>query len=370
VGRPLAALDLPLSSAAEIIAIERRGPLRTRVLRPGADTELAADDVLLIDSPSPDLEPGALCERFALERLPLSGGYFTDRSQEVGMAEAVVTPDSELVGKTLRQADLRERFDLSPVGLRRRRTATQPEALADETLRVGDTLLLVGPWGAIRRLKAGGLDLVVLNLPQEFHEVLPAARKAPYAVLSLLVTVALMVTGLVPNVQAALIGCLLMGLFRCIDLDSAYRAISLRTLVMIVGMLPFAVALERTGGIALAAHGLIVLVGDAGPLVILATLYAITVLLGLFIVAAANAVLIIPVALAMAAELGASPYPFALTVAFAASSAFMTPMSPMNAMVATPGNYNFGDFIRIGLPLVLIAMTVTLTLVPWLYPLY
>jgi di/tricarboxylate transporter len=103
---------------------------------------------------------------------------------------------------------------------------------------------------------------------------------------------------------------------------------------------------------------------------VLATLYAITVLLGLFIVAAANAVLIVPVALAMAAELGASPYPFALAVAFAASSAFMTPMSPMNAMVATPGNCSFGDFIRIGLPLVLIAMGVTLTLVPWLYPLY
>jgi di/tricarboxylate transporter len=160
-----------------------------------------------------------------------------------------------------------------------------------------------------------------------------------------------------------------MAALGCIDLDSAYRSIGMRTLVTIVGMLPFAVALERTGGIALASGGLISLVGDFGPHLILATLFALTVLLGLFIVAAANAVLVVPIALAMADALHVSPYPFALTVMLAASCAFMTPVSPINAMVATAGQYRFGDFVRMGLPLTLIGGSITVALVPWLWPL-
>jgi di/tricarboxylate transporter len=142
----------------------------------------------------------------------------------------------------------------------------------------------------------------------------------------------------------------------------------MRTLVLIAGMLPFGMALERTGGIDLAATALVALLGDAGPDLILATLYLITVLIGLFVVAAANAVLVIPVAPALAAELGASPYPFAIIVALAASSAFMTPIAPPNAMVATAGNYRFGDDLRVGLPFVVIAMAVSVALVPWPFP--
>jgi di/tricarboxylate transporter len=208
------------------------------------------------------------------------------------------------------------------------------------------------------------------NPPQERDEVLPAARRAPYAVLALAVTVGLMVSELMPAMHAALIGCLLMGLFRCIDLDSAYRAISLRTLVLIAGMLPFGIALERTGGIDLAADALVGVLGSASPYLILATVFLMTLSLGLFVVPAANAVLMAPLAMAVAAEIGASPYPFAITVALAASSAFMTPVVPANAMVATLGGYRFGDYARIGLPLAVLvmALALTLTLVPWLYP--
>jgi di/tricarboxylate transporter len=103
--------------------------------------------------------------------------------------------------------------------------------------------------------------------------------------------------------------------------------------------------------------------------VVLGVLFAITVLLGLFIVNTANAVLMIPVALAVAEALGASPYPFAMIIALAASSAFMTPISPINTLVATAGNYTFADFIRIGLPLTLLVMIISVLLVPWLLPL-
>ena len=135
-------------------------------------------------------------------------------------------------------------------------------------------------------------------------------------------------------------------------------------------MLPFSLALQRTGGVDLAADALIAAVGGAGPRVVLASLFAITAILGLFISNTATAVLMAPVALAMAEDLGASPYPFAMIVALAASAAFMTPVSsPVNTLVVGPGNYAFGDFVKVGVPFTLVVMVVSVVLVPMLLPL-
>ena len=153
--------------------------------------------------------------------------------------------------------------------------------------------------------------------------------------------------------------------------SSAYRSIDWKTLVLIVGMLPFSVALQRTGGVDLAAEGLRAVTSGAGAYVVLATLFAITALLGMFISNTATAVLMAPVALAIAKDMHASPYPFAMIVALAASTAFMTPVSsPVSTLVVTPGNYTFGDFVRVGVPFSLIVMVVSVLLVPWLLPLY
>ena len=148
-----------------------------------------------------------------------------------------------------------------------------------------------------------------------------------------------MVSGVVPNVQAALIGCLLMGALGCIDMAAAYHSIHWKSLVLIVGMLPFSLALQQTGGVDLAADALMTLTGGAGTYVVLGSLFAITVLLGLFVSNTATAVLMAPVALAIAGDLKASPYPFAMIVALASSTAFMTPISsPVNTLVVGPGN--------------------------------
>jgi len=237
-------------------------------------------------------------------------------------------------------------------------------------LKVGDTLLLTGFWSDISRLRADPTNLILLALPAEYDEVLPAAKRAPQAVAILGLTVAMMVSGVVANVHAALIGCLLMGLFRCVDLASAYRSISWQSLVLIVGMLPFSLALQRTGGVDLAADAVLALAGDASPRVVLGILFVITAALGLFISNTATAVLMAPVALGVAEDLGASPYPFAMIIALAASSAFMTPVSsPVNTLVVGPGNYAFGDFVKVGVPFTFVVMAVSLLLVPWVLPL-
>ena len=160
-----------------------------------------------------------------------------------------------------------------------------------------------------------------------------------------------------------------MGLLGCVDFNSAYRSINWKTLVLIVGMLPFSLALQRTGGVDLAADAVVGLVGGAAPRFVLATLFVITAGLGLFISNTATAVLMAPVALAIAKELGASPYPFAMIVALAASTAFMTPISsPVNTLVVGPGQYSFGDFVKVGAPFTVIAAIVSVLLVPIFLP--
>jgi di/tricarboxylate transporter len=212
--------------------------------------------------------------------------------------------------------------------------------------------------------------VLILRLPAEIEEVLPVPGKALHAVICLALVVVLMVSGLVPNVQAALLGCLLMGLLGVTDLESAYRSIDWKTIVLIVGMLPFSIALQRTGGVDLMADGLMSVIGGARTEVVLASLFAITALLGMFISNTATAVLMAPVALAVAKDLHVSPYPFAMIVALAASTAFMTPVSsPVNTLVVTPGNYTFGDFVKVGVPFSLVVLVVSVILVPWLLPL-
>jgi len=365
-GKTLGELSLRHNSGANLVAIERDRTL----IQPAAKTALHAGDILFIDLFAPDADVEALRQKYALEELPLTGAYFTDLSQEIGMAEVILPATSELVGKTVAEARFRDRYGLSVIGLRRGVSAHE-RGLQNEDLKIGDTLLVIGPWKAVRNVQRDGRDLVVFNLPTEVEEVLPVAGKAPHAVFCLGLVVVFMVSGLVPNVQAVLIGCLLMGALGCIDLVSAYRAIDWKTIVLIVGMLPFSLALQRTGGVDLMADGLMVLIGAAGTYVVLGSLFAITALLGLFISNTATAVLMAPVALAIADELKASPYPFVMIVALAASTAFVTPVSsPVNTLVVTPGNYTFGDFVRIGAPFAVIVMVVTVLLVPWLLPLH
>jgi di/tricarboxylate transporter len=208
-------------------------------------------------------------------------------------------------------------------------------------------------------------------LPIEFDEVLPVANRIWQALFCLLLVVGLMVSGMIPNVQAALLGCLLMGGLGCITLESAYRSIDWKTIVLIVGMLPFSTALQRTGGVDLAADALMNATSGLGTYGVLAILFSLTAILGMFISNTATAVLMAPVALAMADDLHASPYPFAMIVALAASTAFMTPVSsPVNTLVVTPGNYSFSDFVKIGVPFSIAVMLICVFMVPWLLPLY
>ena len=369
IGQPLELDDLR-RAGINVLAIERTRGLRSRLILPSASTTLEAGDVVLLDVIRGEAEISHFAEAYGVDRLPLhpKHRYLADRSQDLGMIEAIVPDDSSLVGISVLDARLRMVAGLTVIGLRRGRKVIR-ERLLDRKLKVGDTLLVTGFWKDINRLQRNRHELIPLNLPAEFDEVLPAHDRMPHALAIFGLVVVLMTVEAVPNVQAVLLGCLLLGLFRCIDMASAYRAINWQSLVLIVGMIPFALALDRTGGVDLAAEFLLDLVGSGSPRLVLATIYVLCMVLGMFTSNVATAILMAPVVIAIAEDLGASPYPFAMTVALAASTAFMSPVSsPVNTLVMGPGGYRFADFLRIGLPFAIVALLVSVALVPLILP--
>jgi di/tricarboxylate transporter len=368
IGHTLDELHLRSRYEANVVGIERWRKFRRVMVSATGVTELRERDVLLIDISVSDDDLRLFCSEQLLEPMILRGDYFSDQSRDVGMAEVSMNPDSELLGKSLRDIKFRTRYGLNVVGIRRDGKALDGK-LVDEPLRLGDILLVIGDWKLIRILSTKPRNFIVLNLAAEVEAVAPAASQAPHALFCLALMVAMMVTNEIPNFIAALIACLLMGKFRCIDMESAYKSIHWPSIILIVGMMPFALALQETGGIALAVDALMKIAGGLGPHVMLLCLFILCATIGLFISNTATAVLMAPIAIAAARQMEVSPLPFAMVVGIAASAAFMTPVSsPVNTLVLGPGGYKFSDFLKIGVPFTIIVMFISIAVIPILFP--
>ncbi|HBZ2113268.1 TPA: SLC13 family permease [Klebsiella pneumoniae] len=368
IGQRLDDLKLRERYCANVIGVERWRRLRRVIVNVNGVSEFRARDVLLIDMSASDVDLRQFCGEQMLEPMVLRGEYFADQALDVGMAEVALIPDSEMIGKTVREIAFRTRFGLNIVGMKRDGKAMDG-SVVDEPLQLGDILLVVGNWRQIALLAKRGRDFVVLNMPVEVDDASPAHSQAPHAIFCLVLMVALMLTDEIPNPIAAIIACLLMGKFRCINAESAYKAIHWPSIILIVGMMPFALALQKTGGVDLVVKGLMDVAGGEGPYLMLGCLFVMCAAIGLFISNTATAVLMAPIALAAAKSMGVSPYPFAMVVAMAASAAFMTPVSsPVNTLVLGPGKYSFSDFVKIGVPFTILVMVVCVLLIPVLFP--
>lgn len=368
IGQRLDDMKLRERYGANIIGVERWRRFRRVIVNVNGVSEFRARDVLLIDMSAAEIDLRQFCSEQMLEPMVLRGEYFSDQALDVGMAEVSLIPESELIGKTIREMGFRTRYGLNVVGMKRDGEALDG-SVVDESLQLGDIVLVVGNWKQISQLAQNGRDFVVLNLPVEVSDASPAHSQAPHAIFCLVLMVALMLTDEIPNPIAAIIACLLMGKFRCIDAQSAYKSIHWPSIILIVGMMPFALALQKTGGVDLVVKGLMDVGGGQGPYLMLGCLFVMCAAIGLFISNTATAVLMAPIALATAKSMGVSPYPFAIIVAMAASAAFMTPVSsPVNTLVLGPGRYSFSDFVKIGVPFTVLVMIICVVLVPILFP--
>lgn len=362
IGRKMSELRLREESSIGIICIERRNRFERILIEPNNDTRISAGDLLLCDVCEGDKRVENPEAELGLKALPLSGGYFSDRSYEIGMAEITILPESHLIGQTLLDAKFRSIYGLNAIGLRRNSAAVEGDILSHR-LRMGDILLVIGHWTAIRRLQSQNRDFIILNLPIESDAAVTSPGRAGYAILSLLTMVVLMVSGIVPNVVAAFICCIMMVAFKCLSMDEAYKSVYWPALILIICMMPFAVALEKTGGVELAAQAILDLLGGFGPKAVLAGLFALTMVTVMFIANTVTAILIAPIGIAAAEMMGVSPYGFEMAIAVASSTAFMTPLSsPVNMLVMNPGGYKFWDFFKFGAPFSLIVMLISILL--------
>jgi len=333
-------------------------------LLPESDEVLQAEDRLLVRGKPEDLDVFRGLQDLEIESGSAHGLQALE-SDEVSLVEATLSPRSRLVGKTLQQLEFRARYGLQALAILREGQAHR-SGLRDIELRFGDVLLLFG-----KRERAALLtsepDFIVLT--QTLREVV-RNEKAPLAVLILAAMLAPVLLGVLPIAIAAVGGATLMVLLRCLTMEEAYRAVDWRSIFLIAGMLPLGLAMQQTGAANLIAEGVLHVAGSLGPWGVIAALYLVTAAATMVIPTAALVVLMAPIVLKASADMGISPQTSMMAMAIAASASFSSPIShPANLLVMGPGGYRFKDYVKIGVPLTILVLIVTMLVLPWVWPL-
>jgi di/tricarboxylate transporter len=279
-----------------------------------------------------------------------------------GLAEVVIPPRSGLIGTTAFPGMVTESGDLIVLAISR---ADVTLDAAKTELQVGDTLLLQGTWKALDE-RLTDPDVLVVNSPDLVRrQAVPMGPGATPAVIILLAMVVLLATGLVPTAVAGMLAAGAVVLSGIMTVEHAYRAINWTTVIMVAAMMPLSTAMEKTGAAQLMAEQLVAAVGDLGPYALLGGLFVLTAVLGQLISNTATALIVIPIGVAAAKVLGMSPEPVLMSTAVAAAASFLTPIAtPTNLMVMGPGGYAFGDYWKLGLPLMIWFFVVATFYVP------
>jgi di/tricarboxylate transporter len=279
-------------------------------------------------------------------------------SEQVSLVEATLAPRSALAGKTLREIQFRERYDLSVLAIWREGN-TLREALGDLPLRFGDAFLIQGRRSQINMLRSNPNFLI---LEEEAGAAgAKVSRKAWLAVALTTAAVTLPALNVLPIAESVFAAAALMILFNCLSMDEAYGSVEWKTIFLIAGMIPLGLAMTNTGAAAFVGSGLIGLLGRWGPLVVAGGIYLATTLLTQVLSGQVTPLVIAPIAIAAAQHLGVDPRGMGMAVAMGCSTAFLTPIShSANLLVMGPGGYKFKDYARVGLPLTLLMFVVLL----------
>jgi di/tricarboxylate transporter len=357
--RPLSELQKALGDKFRL-----RGWLRDNKRRDdlGAASPLLSGDILLVEAAADELlslhdDPGL--DLFAITRFGAkleSGGDFQ-------LVQAVVAPGSEFLGRSIRELDFSRQFEAVIAGLWRR-DGEVTGRLSDARLREGDVLVLWGNPGNFRDLAAHHGFLLLVPFAGQAKRRL----RAPLALAIMAVTVLAAATEWLSAPLAFLLGAVAMVASGCVDVNRAYRAIDVRIFVMIAGVIPLGIAMEQTGTADLLARGLLQVVAHWPVFPVLLVLFSAAALLTQVLSDSATTVLLGPVAISLAASLGQPPTPFVVVTALGAVVAFLTPIGHHgNLLILGPGQYRFGDFLRIGLPLTALIAVVSAWLAQWLW---
>ncbi len=329
-------------------------------------TTIQLDDVLIVKG-----EPDDVAHAAAHWNLGVQPGEPKDEkaliSREIGVAEVLLPRRSRLAGRTLVDERFGSTYHLTVLNINRP-GETKRLDLQTTRLEFGDILLVQGAWENIVALKQKRRDFVVIGQPEAMIEA-PRKEKAKIALVILVGMVVAMIAGVTSLTATAMIAALLMVLSGCLTMDEAYEFIDWRSLFLIAGMIPLSLAMENAGVVDWAAQGLVKSLGVIGPLAVLVGLFLLTTAFTQVLSNTATTVVVAPLALASAVQLGVQPHAFLMAIAVAASMAFATPVaSPTNTLVMGAGHYTFGDYARVGIPLIFLALVEVAVVLPLLFP--
>jgi len=366
-GSVLAGHDLIESRLGNAFGLTVAGIVRDSemIWMPPPREKIQAGDLLLLQGSFHDLEvlQGLQDLSITQQSARLSAEL---ESQQIGATEVLLSPRTTLAGRTLASLMFRERYGISVLAVWRKGRAFRT-GLQDLPLQFGDALLV---YGQRRNLEALARDPDFLVLDETAAQA-PRLEKAKIAVVIMLAVILSAILGLVPISIAAMAGATIMVLAGCLSMEEAYRAIEWKVVFLIAAMLPLGAAIENTGAAQMGASALIAAVGDMGPRWVVGALFFITVLGTQIIPTAALVVLMTPVALSASAALEISAHLLMMTVAMSASASFASPLShPAHLLVMGPGGYRFTDYVKVGVPITVLAMAVSVGLLPMLWPPY
>ncbi len=353
--------DLPFATGqARVLDVIRGETSLRRELR---ELVLRAGDRVVIKTDTGEIL--GLKENGQVEFRDISGqGFEPVAADQTLLMEASVGPNSHLRGRALGDLRLRRKYGIYVMAVHRN-DRNISDRIDDVSLQFADTLLLEGTAEGIQRLMDDG-GVINLSAPAER----PVRReKAPIAIATILAVMALAALGIMPIAGLAVIGAVTVMLTRCVDPEEAFDAIDWRILFLIFGMLGLSIGLDVTGTAGMIVKTLVGLVGGLGPLAILAAVYILTSAMTEMVSNNAVAVLIGPIAIALALELGLDPRPFVMAVMFASGFSFATPIGyQTNTFVYGAGGYKFRDFIKVGLPMNVIFAVVAVLIIPLFFP--
>jgi len=334
------------------------------ILMPVANETILTGDQLIVK-----VRPDTIATLESLHTLEIdtsaSPGYADMESDTVGLLEVVLSPQSSLPGKTLRETNFREKYGLSVLAIWRAGT-TKRSGLRDLRLQFGDALLIFGTRDRLNLL-ATEPDFIPLT---EKAQVPPRLKRAPIAAALMLAIVITVGFGWIPVALAAVIGASLMLLSGSLKMDEAYRSIQWNAVFLIAGMLPLGIAMQTTGTAQFLATEIVTRLEPYGTQAMIGGLFLLTVLASQVMPNAVVTVLLAPIALSTASDLGVSAYALVMVVAVAASSAFLSPVGhAANILIMGPGGYKFSDYFKVGLPLVLVIMLLVIFVLPFFWPL-
>ena len=331
-----------------------------------SDTMLRANDILYVSGTEEQVR--RFVTDYKLEYIIDNESNSLD-FYDIGVAEIVLMPSSTVINKTIKEVQFRTRYNVSILGICRNGEYIR-QGLANETIHIGDVLLVQGTWSNIANLEKENNEWIVMGRPLEEAAKVTLDYKAPIAAVIMIAMIAAMAFNIVEPVTAVIIAGLLTVLTGCFrNVEAAYKTINWESIMLIAAMIPMSTALEKTGISGWVATSLKDSLGDFNPVVMLAAIYFATSLMTMFISNTATAVLMAPIAMQCAISIGVDPTPMLFAVTLGASLCFASPFStPPNALVKPAGQYTFSDYVKVGLPLQIILGIVMILVLPLLFP--